>query len=192
MEFPASLYLAPFDLFRLSINLFIHQDTKNMMRTLHRYLGFFLAGIMAVYALSGIVLIFRNTDFLRSERLVEQRVEAGLTAMELKKALKLKKLETTKEEGQSLYFNADGIYDKSSGLASYTAKELPYVLGKMVKLHKARSGEPLYYLNIFFGFSLLFFVISSFFMFAFHSSVQKKGLLLSLAGMLLTLFILFF
>ena len=33
------------------------------MRVYHRYLGFFLAGIMAVYAISGIVMIFRDTDF---------------------------------------------------------------------------------------------------------------------------------
>ncbi|MBT5151546.1 MAG: hypothetical protein HOM43_04090, partial [Flavobacteriales bacterium] len=31
-------------------------------RVLHRYLGYFLAGIMMVYALSGITLIFRKTD----------------------------------------------------------------------------------------------------------------------------------
>ena len=31
-------------------------------RILHRYLGYFLAGIMMVYALSGITLIFRKTD----------------------------------------------------------------------------------------------------------------------------------
>jgi uncharacterized iron-regulated membrane protein len=36
-------------------------------RVIHRYLGFFLAGIMALYALSGIVMIFRDTDFLKSQ-----------------------------------------------------------------------------------------------------------------------------
>ena len=30
---------------------------NNTMRVYHRYLGFFLAGIMSVYAISGIVLI---------------------------------------------------------------------------------------------------------------------------------------
>jgi uncharacterized iron-regulated membrane protein len=38
------------------------------MRIIHRYLGFFLAGIMAVYAISGILLIFRETNFLKSEK----------------------------------------------------------------------------------------------------------------------------
>ncbi|MGB5405007.1 hypothetical protein [Robiginitalea sp.] len=31
------------------------------VRVIHRYLGYFLAGIMAMYALSGIVMIFRET-----------------------------------------------------------------------------------------------------------------------------------
>ena len=32
------------------------------MRIAHRYLGFFLLGIMVFYALSGIILIYRDTD----------------------------------------------------------------------------------------------------------------------------------
>ena len=31
-------------------------------RIIHRYLGFYLVGIMAVYSVSGITLIFRRTD----------------------------------------------------------------------------------------------------------------------------------
>lgn len=38
---------------------------NNNMRIIHRYLGFFLAGIMAVYAVSGMVMVFRTTDFLK-------------------------------------------------------------------------------------------------------------------------------
>ena len=45
--------------------------TNTRMRVIHRYLGFFLAGIMAVYALSGIVLVFRKTDFLKKEVKIE-------------------------------------------------------------------------------------------------------------------------
>ncbi len=35
-----------------------NKDIRTAMRLIHRYLGFFLAGIMAVYALSGIIMIF--------------------------------------------------------------------------------------------------------------------------------------
>jgi uncharacterized iron-regulated membrane protein len=48
----------------------IKKSLSIRMRIIHRYLGFFLSGIMAVYALSGIVLIFRDTDFLKQEKII--------------------------------------------------------------------------------------------------------------------------
>ena len=33
------------------------------MRILHRYLGYFLTGMMAVYAVTGFIMTFRDTDF---------------------------------------------------------------------------------------------------------------------------------
>jgi len=53
----------------------------NSMRIYHRYLGFFLAGIMAIYALSGIVLIFRDTNFLKQERMAKQMHPHGCVLM---------------------------------------------------------------------------------------------------------------
>ena len=43
------------------------RKTEQNFRVIHRYLGFFLAGIMIVYAIRGIVLTFRNTDYLQKE-----------------------------------------------------------------------------------------------------------------------------
>ena len=160
------------------------------MRILHRYLGFFLAGIMSIYALSGVVLIFRNTDFLKSENAYQKQVAANLTIKELSKAIEVKGLELSKEDDTHLYFE-QGKYEKASGLAEYKLKELPFVLRKMVKLHKARSGEALYVLNIFFGFALLFFVVSSFFMFPRDSSLFKRGMIFAIFGAVLTLVLLF-
>lgn len=160
------------------------------MRVLHRYLGFFLVGIMAVYAVSGIVLIFRDTDFLKNEIKVEKVIEPNIDKEELGKALKIKRLKVEKEEGDIYYFK-DGTYNKSTGEAEYSEKELPFVLDKMTHLHKAKSSEPLFFLNIFFGLALLFFVISSFWMFLPKSSIFKKGLYFTLAGIVLTLILLF-
>lgn len=160
------------------------------MRVIHRYLGFFLAGIMAVYALSGIVLIFRDTDYLKQERQHTKTVEAQLDAEALGKAIGVKKLAFEGEEGEIRYF-AQGQYNATTGEAQYTLKKLPYVLDQMTHLHKAKSADPLYFLNIFFGLALLFFVISSFWMFMPHTSVFKKGLYFTLAGIVLTLILLF-
>jgi hypothetical protein len=70
-------------------------------------------------------------------------------------------------------------------------KELPSVLAKMTELHKARSQQPLFFLNIFFGLSLLFFVLSAFLMYMPKTSVFKKGLYFTFGGIVLTLILLF-
>ena len=61
------------------------------MRVLHRYLGFFLAGIMAVYAISGIVLIFRETDFLKTKTTEEVKIAPNVKNELIGKELGLRK-----------------------------------------------------------------------------------------------------
>lgn len=160
------------------------------MRVIHRYLGFFLAGIMAVYALSGIVLIFRKTDFLKQEKTVETQLAENLGANEVGKALKIRDFKVDRTEGTTFVFKG-GTYDQTSGLVVQTKKELPFILGKMTHLHKATTNDPLYYLNIFFGFSLLFFVISSFWMFRPSNDIFRKGMYWTIGGIVLTLLLLF-
>lgn len=161
------------------------------MRVMHRYLGFFLAGIMAVYALSGIVLIFRDTDLLKRTHKIEKKVATNLKKEELGETLKMKKLKIDKEKGDLYFFKGDGTYNKKTGEVKYTVKRLPFVLDKMAHLHKAKSGDPLFFLNIFFGLGLLFFVISSFWMFMPKTSIFKKGMYFTIAGIVLTLVLLF-
>ena len=162
----------------------------NSMRIYHRYLGFFLAGIMAVYALSGIVLIFRDTDFLKSEKLVQQQLKPGLTADSLGKAIRMRDLKIESVNGDVQTFK-QGTYNTVTGAVSYTTKNLPRMIEKLTHLHKANTKDPLFYLNIFFGVSLLFFVISSFWMFMPKTSIFKKGMYFTLAGIALTLLMLF-
>ncbi|WP_294669667.1 PepSY domain-containing protein [uncultured Fluviicola sp.] len=165
-------------------------NSKLSMRVLHRYLGFFLAGIMAVYAISGIVLIFRDTDFLKSEHTEEIRIEPNVKNESIGKALDLRRYNFEREEGEMVYFR-NGDYNKRTGVAHITTKELPYILDKMTHLHKASTDDPLYWLNVFFGVSLLFFVLSAFWMYLPKTKVFKAGLLYSLAGLVLTLILLF-
>ncbi len=160
------------------------------MRVLHRYLGFFLAGIMAVYAISGIVLIFRDTDFLKSAHTETIKIEPNIKNENIGKALQMRKYQFEREEGDMVYFR-NGDYNRKTGVAHITSKELPYILDKMTHLHKATTDDPLYWLNIFFGVSLLFFVLSAFWMYLPKTKVFKTGLLYSLAGLVLTLILLF-
>lgn len=160
------------------------------MRIVHRYLGYFLAGIMTVYALSGMTMIFRDSDFLKKEKQVTLQLEPGLPGYVLGKQMKIRDFNIISEENGIIYFG-NGNYDIENGLAEYTVKQLPYVLNKMTQLHKARSQDPLFFLNIFFGASLLFFVISAFWLHLPGTSVFRKGLYFTAGGIILTLVLLF-
>lgn len=164
---------------------------NNTMRIYHRYLGFFLAGIMAVYAISGIVLIFRDTDFLKQQKQHHQQLKPGLTAEEVGKAIRIRDLKADTIEGSVMRFK-QGTYNTATGTTEYTVKKLPVFMEKLTHLHKANTKDPLFYLNIFFGVALFFFVISSFWMFMPGSSIFKKGLYFTLAGIVLTVVLLFF
>jgi pilus assembly protein TadC len=166
------------------------QIMNSRMRIYHRYLGFFLAGIMAMYALSGTVLIFRETEFLKFDKEIERQLSVNLSTEEIGRSLRLKEFKVEKTEGEVVYFK-QGTYNKTSGLAVYKAKQLPYILEKMTRLHKATTNQPLYFLNIFFGVSLLFFVVSAFWMFMPDTAVFRKGLYFTLGGLILTLILIF-
>ncbi len=159
-------------------------------RIFHRYLGFYLVGIMAVYAISGITLIFRKTDAFKDNVEIKAQLERALELPALEKALNIGKLEITKEENNMVYFDG-GQYNKQNGEVIYHQMQLPYVLSKMQKLHKATTKSPVYWLNIFFGVSLLFFVISAFWMFLPETAIFKKGVVFSLLGIIMTFIILF-
>ncbi len=161
------------------------------MRIYHRYLGFFLAGIMAIYSISGIIMIFRETDFLKKENHKVLTVAANLKNEEIGPAIKIKNLKVKSDTLDVVTFE-QGTYTRSTGVADFKVKELPSFLSKMTKLHKATHKDPLYYLNIFFGLSLFFFVMSSFWMFMPGTNIFKKGMYFTLAGIVLTLVMLFF
>ena len=144
---------------------------------------------MAVYAISGMILVFRNTDFLKTVTVEERQLSPGLSDGDLAANLK-QNVRVEKQEGSTVFFRG-GTYDQSNGKVVLTKKELPYLLGKMEKMHKATTESPLYYLNLFFGLSLLFFVISAFWMYSPKMPVFKKGLYFTLAGIVLTLIMLF-
>ena len=160
------------------------------MRIYHRYLGFFLAGIMAIYSVSGIIMIFRDTDFLKNENQKVITVATGLESHAVGAAIKIKNLKIKSDTLDVVTFE-NGTYNKTTGVAEFKVKELPYLLNKMTKMHKATHKDPLYYLNIFFGVSLFFFVISSFYMFMPGTTIFKKGMYFTLAGIVLVLVMLF-
>lgn len=167
-----------------------NSNLNKNMRVYHRYLGFFLAGIMAVYAISGVLLIFKDTDFLKSDRQVERKLPPDIKTEDLGKALRIREFKIDKEENGVIYFR-QGSFNKNTGVATVTSKELPRILQKLTQIHKASTKDPLFFLNIFFGLSLLFFVVSAFWMFMPKTDIFKRGLYFTLGGIALTLLLIF-
>ena len=161
-------------------------NVNSKLRVYHRYLGYFLAGIMAVYAISGFTMIFRDTNFLKIDRQIEKQLRPNIKTEDLGKELRMKEFKVEKEEGDIIRFE-QGTYNKSTGVAKYTSKEWPYFIEKLTRLHKADTNSPLFFLNVFFALALLFFVISAFWMFLPKTSIFKKGLYFALAGVVLTI-----
>lgn len=144
---------------------------SNKVRTVHRYLGFFLTGIMFMYALSGITLTFRATDTLKQYNPKQEIIEKGLENSELPK-LRLAK---------------DINYNKETGELNYLKAESPKLIGMMEKMHKATTNSPLYFFNIFFGVALLFFVFSAYWMYLPQTNVFKKAIYFTIGGIILSL-----
>ena len=165
------------------------RKSQEKFREFHRYLGFFLAGIMAVYAFSGIVLTFRNTDTFKKMIPIEKTLEPGLNADNLGQALGMRVF-VEKSEADLITFNNGGTYSVTSGIAKYNETEYPLLLAKMNKLHLMNTTNPLFWLAIFFGISLMFFSISAFFMFNTGAPIYKKGLYFAVAGAALTVVLL--
>ncbi len=165
------------------------RKVSNNFRIYHRYLGFFLAGIMAMYAISGIVMIFRTTNLFKVEKTVQKEVPEGVNEQQIGQILRIRDFKFTKTEGDKAYFE-NGVLDKSTGIATYQVKELPVILDSFTHLHKANTNQPLFYFNIFFGLSLLFFVISAFWMFIPSKKILRKGIWFSAGGIVLLLILL--
>lgn len=163
----------------------------NTFRQYHRWIGFFLAGIMAVYALSGVLLIFRTTDFLKFEQTSHRQLEAGLNGKELGEQLRMRGFKVEQETDGKIVF-PQGEYNKQTGEARVTNKDYPFPLNKMVKLHKATTNSPLFFMNIAFGIALLFFVVSAFLMFIPRALPFKNGLKIAGVGFIFAVLMVLF
>jgi hypothetical protein len=150
------------------------------MRSLHRDVGFFLVGLTIIYSISGVVLIYRDTDFLKKETTIEKKVQPGMDESELGRMLHDREFRITKTEGDVVWFT-NGTYDKATGAIKYTAKELPSFLNKFSELHKSASGDVVHWFTTLYGVLLLFLAISSFWMFNKKTKAFRRGIYI--AGM---------
>lgn len=157
------------------------KNLQTTMRALHRDIGFFLIGLVVVYSLSGVLLIYRDTDFLKSEQLIETTLAPNLEQQKLAHELKTKRLVGVQQDGDKLLFKG-GSYNQVTGEVSYRTERLPQALDLFVHLHKAPSEKMVSWLTTLFGGLLAFMAISSFWMFRSSHKHFKRGMLWASSG----------
>lgn len=161
------------------------------MRLLHRDVGFFIIGLIVIYSISGIVLTFRDTNILKYERQVEQQLEPNLQANELSEALRMRRFNVESENAEIIDFG-NGTYIKETGLATYSVYELPAILEQFNDLHKTMSSNAASPFTAILGFLLLFMAVSSLWMFKTTSPHFKRGMVLTVVGILVSVALLAF
>ncbi len=158
------------------------QTIYRMMRALHRDIGFFVIGLTIIYCISGIMLTYRDTSFLKSETQVERTLRTGLSADQLGRFLHLKDLEIVGQDDKEIRFTA-GSYNKETGLASYTSDEIPALLRAFNSLHTTSSNSAKSVFTALYAALLMFLALSSFWMYKPGTKSFKRGLILTFLGL---------
>lgn len=163
---------------------------QHYVRLLHRDIGFLAVGLIIFYALSGIILIYRDIDFMKHEVHKEQTLPPALSSDELASTLRIKNLKVINQDSTTLNFE-QGTYSKTTGVASYTTSEVIFPFNKFINLHKAASQSPSHWFTTLFGIVLLFLGVSSFWMFKSTTRQFRRGVLLSVVGVVAAILLLF-
>ncbi len=160
------------------------------MRSLHRCLGYFVAGLMLIYAITGVLMVYRDTDVLKHEVTVEKQIKPGLSGDEVGGALKQKNFKIVSENANVVTFE-NGTYEKATGKAVYSDKVYYAPLNKMAQYHKIVSTKGVHWVGVVAGVGLLLLVVTSFFMFSPSSKQFKNGMIYAIVGLLVAVLAVF-
>jgi len=162
------------------------RSVTKIMRALHRDIGFLMVGLTIVYCVSGIVLVYRDTDLFTIDKHYIETIEANMEASELGSALQLRRLRVQHEVADTIYFNY-GNYCKSSGVANYTINTYPDTVWTMNSFHKLKSKSSMSWMAVVYGVLLFFLAVSSLWMYKPRSKKFKRGMILTAVGLIIAL-----
>lgn len=157
------------------------KNTAKWMRILHRYFGFLLLVIMAIYAFTGVVLIYRDTTIFKRSTYIEKIVPTQLNAEQLGQKLRIRNLSIKEEKNGVLYFE-QGEYVPNTGEVRYHSMEYPTWIAELNRLHLGSSQYRYSWLTTLFGIALFFFCFSSFWLIPGSKKILKRSLYFILAG----------
>lgn len=136
------------------------------MRAIHRVLGYLAVGLVMVYALSGITMIYRTSDFMKKSTEVEMTLDPNLDVSQLGAALKIKNFKVTEQTPEIITFS-DGTYNVATGEVVYTKKDVVAPFNKFIDLHKLPIAKniSIAIITTIFGIILFLLALTSLFMY---------------------------
>ncbi len=133
-----------------------------LMRALHR--DIFLIGLTFIIAISGILLIYRDSGLLMFEQQIVRQLPKQLNEADLGRELHLRRFRVIENNEARIVFDS-GVYEKQTGQAIYNAKDYPAIIRGFIALHKANGGSFIHLIVLIYGILLLFLAVSSFWMY---------------------------
>lgn len=160
-------------------------NIQKIMRALHRDIGFLVIGLTLIFAITGILLVHRDSDLLKAPRKIEKQFHPYLSTFELGLALRMRDFHILREDSTMIYFTPQGAYNKKTGVAIYHTDEVPGFFQKLNKLHRIKSKNTLSWFVIAYCVLLAFLAISSFWMYKPKTKPFKRGIIFATAGFII-------
>jgi hypothetical protein len=165
------------------------RSPRQILRALHRDVGYLVVGLTLVFTLSGVLLVYRDTGLLQRATSVETKLTPGLEPDAVGAALRTRDFRVLRTAGDVVYFTG-GSYDRRTGLAVHTERSYAFPLDRLVRLHRVASRQPAHWPVVLYGALLLFLAVSSFWMFRPGTPQFRRGLWLAALGTLLAVLLL--
>lgn len=165
------------------------KSAQQVMRTLHRNIGFLVVGMTVIFALSGVTMVFRNAGFLQTEQTIVKQCPPNMEGDQLLGFLHEKDIKITGTQGNIVTLNS-GSYDKATGKAEYHARKAVFPMNKFIALHKSIGKNAVGWIVGVYGLALLFLAVSSFWMFKPTTNQFKRGLMWSAGGIIVAIVLL--
>lgn len=192
---------------------------NNLLRSLHRDLGYLFIGVTLIYSVTGFILSARGLGWFKEEysfkTILERNVaienfkenliyeaEKGkldyIYTTETQKALKINinRLSFIKKENNRLYFeyaqNLKIIYNVIDGKTDIYYKAYPPYIEIFIRSHLSTNNNIWYYLAMIYSIVLAFFAFSGIVIVRGKHSFKKRGVYLTAIGVFTIFIFLYF
>lgn len=195
--------------------MFKLMTNNNLMRSLHRDLGYFFIGVTLIYSITGFILSVRGLGWFKEEYIFKTVISNNIKIENFQKVLlseakvgkldsiytpetakvverNIKRLVFTKKENNTLSFEYKTKiriqYNISSGVVDVYYKAYPPYLEIFISSHLSTNNNIWFYLAMVYSLVLAFFAISGVFIVKGKYGFKKRGIYLTSIG-ILTVFI---